>query len=183
MGCIYDFNNGDLSGTLTPNTIYYFDSAVNGGGGPSVTGSVTGSQVTLFFAGNIPFDFSNNGSVTLTPPGYGSSCIGSVNPLCGILIDAPTDGSANGGTYTCSHGKGNNEGNPGEIYLDFGSSKTVIDGIVYAPYMQLFGQDKGSSTTFASNLVIGNMCMQSSTFDVDGYSGAQSPLTRAGLVY
>ncbi len=182
MNCIYDFNNGNLSGTLTPNTIYYFDSGVNGGGGPTVTGAVTGSGVTLYFAGNIPFDFSNNGTVTLTPPGYGSSCVGSANPLCGILIDAPSDGSA-GGTYSCSSGKGNNQGNPGELYFSFGSSTTNIYGIVYAPYMQLFGQDKGSSTNFATDLVIGNICMQSATFHVNGYSGAQSPLTRAGLVY
>lgn len=183
MSCIYDFNNGTLSGTLQSNTIYYFDSLVNSGGGPSVTGAVTGSNDTLYFAGNIPFDFSNNGSVTITPPGYGSSCVGSANPLCGILIDAPTDGSNSGGTYTCSHGKGNNEGNPGEMYFDFGSSTTDLEGIVYAPYMQLFGQDKGSSTSFDTDLVVGNICMQSSTFTVDGYSGNQSPLTRAGLVY
>jgi hypothetical protein len=183
MSCIYDYNNGDLSGTLQSNTIYYFDSAVNGGNGPSVTGSVTGSNVTLYFAGNIPFDFSNNGAVTLTPPGYGKDCTLSTNPLCGIMIDAPTDGSGGNGTYTCSHGKGNNQGNPAEIYLDFGSSKTDFEGVIYAPYMQLFGQDKGSSTTFASDLIVGNICMQSATFTVDGYSGPQSPLSKIGLVF
>lgn len=183
MTCIYNYNGGNLSGTLQSNTIYYFDKNVNGGGGPYVTGGVTGSNVTLYLADNIPFDLSNNSSVNLTPPGYGASCIGSANPMCGIIIDAPTDGSNNGGTYTCSSGKGNNQGNPGEIYLDFGSSKTNFEGIIYAPYMQLFGQDKGASTTFGSDLVVGNVCMQSSTFTVDGYSGPQSPLTKTGLVY
>jgi hypothetical protein len=48
---------------------------------------------------------------------------------------------------------------------------------------EMFGQDKGASTTFATDLVIGNICMQSSTFDVNGYSGSQSPLTRVGLAY
>lgn len=183
MSCIYDYNNGNLSGTLQSNTIYYYDSAVNGGGGPSITGTVTGSNVTIYLAGNIPFDFSNNGTLSLTPPGYGSSCAGSANPYCGILFDAPTDGSGNNGTYTCSHGKGNNAGNPGEIYFDFGSSTTTLYGVIYAPYMQMFGQDKGASTTFGADLVVGNVCMQSSTFNVDSYSGAQSPITRVGLVY
>jgi hypothetical protein len=190
MSCIYDYQNGNISGPLQANTIYVFDNNIsNTCGKPAIPclnigGNLTGSDVTLYFSGNtLPFDFDSNGTVTLTPPGYGSSCVGSVNPLCGILIDAPTDGSAKAGTYTCSNGKGNNDGNPGEVYLDFGSSKTVFDGVLYAPYMQLFGQDKGSSTTFATDLVIGNICMQSSTFDVDGYSGPQSPLTRAGLVY
>ncbi len=163
---------------------------------PPITGAVSGTNVTLYFAGNIPFKLlQQRKRVTLTPPGYGSgsggacstsgnsgTCVGSSNPLCGILIDAPSDGSV-GGTYTCSHGKGNNQGNPGELYFSFGSSTTNIYGIVYAPYMQLFGQDKGSSTNFATDLVIGNICMQSATFHVNGYSGAQSPLTRAGLVY
>jgi hypothetical protein len=69
------------------------------------------------------------------------------------------------------------------LYFDFGSSTTVVAGIVYAPYMQVFGQDKGASTTFATDLIVGNICMQSATFDVNGYSGNQSPLTRVGLVY
>lgn len=183
MTCIYDYNNGNLSGNLQSNTIYYFDKNVNGGGGPYVTGGVTGSNVSIYLANNIPFDLSNNSSVNLTPPGYGASCVGSANPMCGIMIDAPSDGGNNGGTYTCSHGKGNNQGNPGEIYLDFGSSKSDFEGDIYAPYMQLFGQDKGASTTFGSDLVVGNVCMQSATFTVDGYSGAQSPLTKMGLVY
>ncbi len=182
MSCIYDYNNGNLSGTLQSNTIYYFDNLVNKGGGPSISGAASGSNITIYLAGNIPFDFDNNGSGTFTPPGFGGSCIGSVNPLCGILIDAPTDGSS-GGTYTCSHGKGNNAGNPGELYFDFGSSTTDMEGVIYAPYMQIFGQDKGASATFDADLVIGNICMQSATFDVNGFSGPQSPLTRVGLVY
>lgn len=182
MTCVYDYNCGSsscsLSGvTLTSGAIYYYDKPLN------ISGTVTGSKVTFYLTGNSYFDFSNNGSGTFTPPGYGSSCSGSLNPLCGILIDAPTDGSANGGTYSCSSGKGNNGGNAGEIYFDFGSSTTVVEGIVYAPYMQLFGQDKGASTTFATDLIVGNICMQSSTFDVNGYSGNQSPLTRVGLVF
>lgn len=183
MGCLYDYNNGSLTGTLQSNTIYVFDSNVNKGGGPTVSGTVTGSGITIYLAGNIPFDFSNNGSMNLTPPGYGSSCAGSTNPFCGILIDAPTDGSNNGGTYTCSHGKGNNQGNPGELYFDFGSSTTDIEGIVYAPYAQLFTQDKGAGAIFNTDLVIGNICSQSSTINVNGYSPDYSPLTRVGLVY
>lgn len=181
MTCVYDYgcsgNSCNINNTtLTPNAIYYYDKPVN------IKGTVTGSNVTFYLTNNASFDFTSNGSGTFTPPGYGSGCIGSTNPYCGILIDAPTDGSS-GGTYSCSSGKGNNGNNPGELYFDFGSSTTVVDGVVYAPYMQMFGQDKGSSTTFATDLVLGNICMQSSTFNVNGYTGNQSPITRVGLVY
>jgi hypothetical protein len=191
MSCVYDYQNGNITGALSSNTIYYFDSKITNTCGKTslpcvnVGGNLSGSNVTLYFNGDLPFDFTSNNTVSLTPPGYGSSCVGSANPLCGVVIDAPTDGSGGGthGTYTCSHGKGNNDGNAAEMYFDFGSSTTTLEGIIYAPYMQLFGQDKGSSTTFATDLVVGNICMQSSTFTVDGFSGQQSPLTRAGLVY
>jgi Flp pilus assembly protein TadG len=182
MSCVYDYgcsgNSCNINNTtLTSNAIYYYDKPV------TIKGAVTGSNVTFYLANNASFDFSSNGSGTFTPPGYGGSCIGSLNPYCGILIDAPTDGSGNAGTYSCSSGKGNNGNNPAELYFDFGSSTTVMEGIVYAPYMQMFGQDKGASTTFATDLVLGNICMQSSTFNVNGYTGNQSPITRVGLVY
>lgn len=183
MDCIYDYGCGSttctLSGVkLTPTnpTIYYYDKPL------TIGGQVTLTNSTIYLAGNVYFDFNNNGYGLFTPPGYGSSCIGSTNPFCGIMLDAPTDGIS-GGTYSCASGNGNNGGNPGEMYFDFGSSATNFSGVVYAPYMQLFGQDQGANTTFAIDLVIGNMCMQSSPFQVSGYSGAQSPLTRVGLVY
>lgn len=197
MTCVYDGNvsglaggalNGTLSGALTPNTMYVFDSAVNSGNGPTISGNVTvqgngaNGGVTLYLSGNTPLDFSNNGTLSLEPPGYQTNCLLSTNPLCGVLIDAPTDGSS-GGSYTCSHGKGNNYGNPGEIYFDFGSSSTTLNGVIYAPYMQLFIQDQGSSTTLNNDVVIGNFCAQSATVTIAGYSPSYSPLTRIGLVY
>jgi len=190
MSCRYNYQGGNLSGALPSNTLFVFDNNVtarcgNGGGNPCVeiNGSLTGSGVTLYLMNNLPLDFDHNGAATLTPPGYGSSCVGSANPLCGILIDAPTDGSASQGTYTCSSGLGNNAGNPGELYFDFGSSTTVINGIIYAPYMQVFVQDQGASTTINSSLVVGNVCSQAATLTVNAYSGPQSPLTKIGLVY
>jgi hypothetical protein len=192
MSCVYDGNvsgvangalNGTLTGTLQHNTIYVFDGAVNNGNGPSISGNVTGSNVTLYLAGNTPLSFANNGTLSLSPPGYQTSCQLSTNPLCGILIDAPSDGSAGNGTYTCSHGKGNNFGNPGELYFDFGSSSTTLNGVIYAPYMQLFVQDQGSNTTLNNDVVIGNFCAQSATVTINGYSPAYSPLTKIGLVY
>lgn len=182
--CVYDYGCGSTSCTLsgvtlqpTTPTIYYFDKPV------TVSGQVKMTNATIYLAGNVYFDFDSNGKGTFTPPGNASTCVGSTNPFCGIMIDAPTDGSNNGGTYSCASGKGNNGGNPGELYFDFGSSTTDMEGVIYAPYMQVFGQDKGSSTTFAADLIVGNICMQSATFNVGGYSGPQSPLTRVGLVY
>jgi Flp pilus assembly protein TadG len=179
MSCLY---NTDLKNTLQSNTIYVFDSNYNGGGGPSITGSVTGSNVTIYLSDNIPFDFSNNGNLNLTPPGYGASCVGSLNPLCGILFDAPTDGANNHGTYTCSHGKGNNQGNPAEMYFDFGSSTSDLEGVIYAPYMQMFVQDQGAGTKLDNDVVIGNFCSQAATLRVQGYGSSYSPLARIGLV-
>ena len=183
MACVYDKNCGSTTCTLSnvtldggTGTIYYFDKPV------IVSGQVTMTNATIFLAGNVYFDFDNNGSGTFTPVGDTTTCQGSTNPFCGVIIDAPTDGSS-GGTYNCSSGEGNNGANPGELYFDFGSSTTKVKGVVYAPYMQVFGQDQGASTTFATDLIVGNICMQSSTFKVGGFSGPQSPLTRVGLVY
>lgn len=190
MNCQYNYQGGDLSGTLPSNTIFVFDNNVtarcgNGAGVPCVVinHSVTGSGVTLYLKNNLPLDYTTNGAATLSPPGFGSTCSGSANPLCGILIDAPTDGSAGQGTYTCSSGRGNNAGNPGQLYFDFGSSSTTLNGIIYTPYMQMFVQDQGANTTLNNDLVIGNLCSQAATLTVNQYSGAQSPLTKVGLVY
>jgi hypothetical protein len=179
MNCVY---NQPLTGTLQSNTMYVFDSNFNGGNGPSITGAVTGSNITIYLSGNIPFNFANNGSLTITPPGYGSSCVGSLNPLCGILFDAPTDGANGNGTYTCSHGKGNNYGNPAEMYFDFGSSTSDLEGVIYAPYMQMFVQDQGASTKLDNDIVIGNFCSQAATLSIQGYGSSYSPLARIGLV-
>jgi hypothetical protein len=183
MSCIYNYNSGNLSGTLQSNTIYVFDSNVNGGNGPSITGSVTGSNVTVYLSGNIPFSFANNGNLNLTPPGYGASCVGSLNPLCGVLFDAPSDGSNGNGTYTCSHGKGNNYGNPAELYFDFGSSTSDLEGVIYTPYMQLFVQDQGASTKLDTDVVVGNFCSQAATLSIQGYGSSNTPLARIGLVF
>lgn len=179
MSCVYDYNGGNLSGKLSANTVYVFDES----GGPSI-GNVTGSGDMIYLVGNIPFDFNNNGTVSISAwTKSDGTCIGSSNPYCGILIDAPTDGSGGAGTYTCSSGNGNNKGNPGELYFDFGSSNTTLAGVVYAPYAQLFTKDNGSSVTIDTALVVGNICSQSAQLTVDGYSGPQSPLTRIGLVF
>lgn len=190
MSCLYNYQGGNLSGTLPSNTLFVFDNNVTarcgpGAGNPCVVinNSVTGSGVTLYLKNNLPLDYTSNGAAVLTPPGYGSTCVGSANPLCGIIIDAPTDGSAGQGTYTCSSGRGNNAGNPGELYFDFGSSTTTLNGIIYAPYMQMFVQDQGANTTLNDDLIIGNLCSQAATLTVNQYSGAQSPLTKVGLVY
>lgn len=199
MLCVYD-PVGGLNGTLVPNTVYVFDSNFNGGNGPTVSGgtgvsctnpvtnvtstvTVCGIHDTIYLMNNIPLNFKSNGTLNLYPPGYGGTCTGSGNPLCGITVDAPTDGSGGNGTYTCSHGSGNNYGNPGEIYFDFGSSATDLQGIIYAPYMQMFVQDQGASTNLAIDLVLGNFCSQAATLNISGFSGSQSPLTRVGLIY
>jgi hypothetical protein len=187
MSCVYDYEGGNISGALQSNTIYVFDETA----GVTVNGGLTGSGVTIYLVGNIPFDYDSNGTVTLTPPpapappagspaGTLSTCKGATNLLCGVLIDAPTDGKTSG-TYTCSHGKGNNAGNNGELYFDFGSSSTTLTGIVYAPYAQIFTQDQGASTTIDTDLVVGNVCSQSSTLTVNGDS-ATTLITQAGLV-
>lgn len=185
-GCVLNDNGGNISGPLSDNTVYVFDSTH-----PPVfaqNATITGTHVALFVMGNDPIDFYN-GTLNLTPSGpypdnSNESCSDptNTNPLCGILIDAPTDGSTNG-TYTCSSGNGNNADDPGGIFFDFGSSTVALTGIVYAPYMQLFVQDQGAATVFKTDLVIGNICAQSGDLSVEGYSGDYSPIRRIGLVY
>jgi Flp pilus assembly protein TadG len=159
--CSYDATTINAS-----NTMYYFDKS------PSITGTVTGSGDVIYLAGTSTYlDLDTNSAVTLTPPTSGI--------LANVVIDAPfITGTGNG----CKSGKGNNRDNPGEIYVDFGSSSTTLNGIVYAPNAEIFGQDQGSSTSIKLDLVVGDICMQSATFQVGGYS-ANNPITRVGLVY
>lgn len=195
MGCVYDMNvaaNGSttscatatvcsISGPLASNTVYYYDRNV----ALAQNASVTGSGDTIYLTGSSTisdpyFDFKNGG-INITPPEYGTtSC--SFNPLCGVVFDAPTVGTTGGGTYSCRPGYGGNATNPGGIYFDFGSSTTTLYGVMYAPGMQLFVQDQGSSTTLYNDLTIGNICSQSATLTVNGYS-PDSPAKRIGLVY
>lgn len=192
MSCIYNYNNGNLSNvTLQKNTVYVFDNNItNTCGKPaipcvSLSGTISGTGDTIYLMNNLPLDFASNGTfnVTAFQPTGTTKCIeDTANPFCGVLIDAPTDGSV-GGTYSCSHGKGNNDGNPGELYFDFGSSTTSLTGVIYAPYMQLFVQDQGANTTLNNDVIIGNFCAQAATVTINGLSPSLSPLTRIGLVY
>lgn len=187
MLCKYDFGCGATSCLLKNvildgNTVYYYDKPL------VISGDVTGGSGgnTIYLATETAYlNFNNVGTLTLSPPPPPPSdnCSSGSNPLCGIVIDAPIAGKDGAGTYTCSAGNGNNGQNPGEIYFDFGSSKTTLTGVVYAPYMQLFVQDQGAQTTLNADLVLGNFCAQSGNLTVNGFSGAGSPLTRVGLVY
>ena len=197
--CLYDYNCSGgtcaITGNLQSNTLYYYDLPVK----IAQNASVTGIEDTIYLTGSAasadPYLDFGNGGLTITPPGITSApssppstapaltdCTRDTNPLCGIVIDAPTDGLS-GGTYTCSHGNGNNAGNPGAFYFDFGSSTTYLYGIMYAPAMQLFVQDQGSTTYLYTNLVIGNICSQSAILNLVGFSGNNSPSVRTGLVY
>jgi len=170
LSCIYDFDNGNLTGPLTlASGIYYFDVPV------TISGAVSSASggVVFYIANNVSFDFDANGTMTLSPPLSNQSDL-----FYNILLDAP-----NLGPYTtCQSGKGNNGGNAGELYFDFGSSNTTLNGIVYAPNAQLFEQDSGATMSINTDLVIGNICQQSATFSVNGLT-ANSPIKKAGLVY
>ena len=194
MSCVYNFHNGNLNNVaLNPNTVYVFDNNItNTCGHPaipcvSLSGNITGTGDTIFLKNNLPLDFNNNGSFNVSafePAGYPNQTCTSdtANPFCGVLIDAPSDG-ATGGTYTCSHGNGNNDGNAGELYFDFGSSNTTLTGVIYAPYMQMYVQDQGANTTLNNDVIIGNFCAQAATVKINGLSPSLSPLTKIGLVY
>lgn len=163
--CYYDYGGGTITGpiTLQPG-VYYFDKAV------TISGQVSGTGVTFFLQGDIPFDFAANGTMTVSAPTTGTT-------FQNVLIDAPTDGPYT----TCKTGKGNN-GNAGELFFDFGSSNTTLNGIVYAPNAQLFVQDSGATMNINADMVIGNVCMQSATFQINGLS-APTYTTKVGLVY
>lgn len=152
-----------------PSGIYYYDIPV------SISGSINSATggVMFYLAGDIPFDFNANGTVNLSY--YDNT---PTDPYYQVLIDAPNDGPQT----TCATGNGNNGGVPGELYFDFGSSTSNLTGTVYAPGAQMFVQDSGASLTFNSDLVLGNLCMQSATFTING-NPAGPVTTKVGLVY
>lgn len=184
MGCVYDQNCNStsctLTGTLQPGTVYYFDKPLN------VSGNVSGTNDTIYLANPTAYlYFADNGTLTMTPPGSDCST-GSSNPLCGVVIDAPTAGSGVS-HYDCLSGNPKTSPVTGQIFFDSGSSQTTLTGVIYAPYMQLFVKDqgakKGGGVNLNADLVIGNYCAQSGVTTVNGFSGSGSPLTRVGLVY
>lgn len=185
MSCIYDQgcsgSSCTLTGTLAPNTVYYYDKGVN------ITGTVqstAGSGNTIYLAGTTPYlAFAVNGTVSITPPRpAGSSCLGDANPFCGVVIDAPLAGQGLAPSG-CVSGKAKNYDQNGEIYFDFGSSTGTLQGNVYAPYAELFVQDQGASFTMANDFVLGTFCSQAATLTVGGFSGPLNPNSRVGLVY
>ena len=188
MLCKYDYNCGSTSCLLKDvilddKTVYYYDKPL------VISGNVTGGGAggnTIYLATKTAYlNFNHVGKLTISPPPPPplDTCSNGTNPFCDIVIDAPIAGKDGAGTYSCSSGNGNNGANPGEIYFDFGSSKTTLTGVIYAPYMQLFVQDQGAQTTLNADLVLGNLCAQSGNLTVNGLSGAGSPLTKVGLVY
>lgn len=153
--------NGQL-----PTGVYYYDIPVN------ISGSISSAPggITFFLAQSVAFDFAANGTVNLSGLSSGT--------FNNVLIDAPTDT----GYTTCTNGNMPNNGQPGQLHFDFGSSTTTLTGIVYAPAAEMFVQDSGASLTFNTDLVLGNLCMQSASFTINGLpSGAAS--TKVGLVY
>lgn len=178
LPCIYDLGNGNLNSTTVPtgglpSGIYYFDVPVTISGAVSSAATTSAQNGVVFYiAGNNSFNFDANGTLTLFPPNTPGDTFNN------ILIDAPDDS----GQTTCKSGKGNNAGNPGELYFDFGSSTTTLNGIVYAPNAQLFEQDSGATMSLNTDLVIGNICMQSATFTVNGLTNG-SPISKVALVY
>lgn len=180
MSCIYDqgcsATSCSLSGTLQPNTVYYYDKGLN------ITGTVrstAGYGNTIFLAGTTPYlAFTVNGTVDITPPG--TNCPD--NQFCGVVIDAPQMGKGVA-PNRCVTGLARNYDQPGEIYFDFGSSTGMLEGDVYAPYAELFVQDQGASFSLANDFVLGTFCSQAATLNVGGFSGPLNPNTRVGLVY
>jgi hypothetical protein len=124
-------------------------------------------------SGTIAFDFIVNGTINLSPPDSGI--------YKGILIDAPTD-IASAQTNVCRTGSGNNRNTPGELYFDFGSSTTTLNGVVYAPSAHMFLQDEGATMTLNTDLVIGTLCQQSADISIAGDLSGTSPITRVALV-
>ena len=160
------FLNAPLTGALSPG-VYVFTHS------PTLTGAVSGTGITIFVSGTIPFDFIVNGTINLSPPDSGI--------YKGILIDAPTD-IASAQTNVCRTGSGQNRNTPGELYFDFGSSTTTLNGVVYAPSAHMFLQDEGATMTLNADLVIGTLCQQSADISIEGYLNGNSPITRIALV-
>lgn len=159
------FVNKTLTGALLPG-LYVYTQA------PSFGSNVSGSNVVIYLQGSIKYDDGNN-NINLSPPTTGI--------FKGVVLDAPTDSPGAG--FGCPHGNGPNNV-AGVLHVNFGSSSTTYNGIVYAPYAHLYMQDQGAGTTqIHSDLVIGTICGQSADLEVSGAPSGSTPISRVGLVY
>lgn len=158
------FLNAPLTGNLAPGLYVFTQTPVFGS-------SISGSDVTIYLSGSFPYN-DGNSSINISGPTSG--------PFSQVVFDAPTDSPGSG--FGCP--KGNSKNNvAGVLHMNFGSSSTAYNGIVYAPYAHLFTQDQGASNgNINTDLVIGTVCGESATFEVSGLTNA-SPITQVGLVY
>jgi hypothetical protein len=139
---------------------------------PTFGSSADGTAgVMIYLGGSIGFS-PGNATLTLKP-------LGGTGMFSNVVIDAPLDVATD---TSCVKGNGKNKNTPGTLDMNFGSSATTVNGIVYAPNAHLFMQDQGAGTTTVNAiLVVGTLCGQSANISVAGFSGP-STLTQIGLV-
>jgi hypothetical protein len=67
------------------------------------------------------------------------------------------------------------------LQVQFGSNNEYLDGIIYAPKVQVYLQDQGGGVT-ASGVICDTMYNKASTLNVPGYSAANAATTPFRIV-
>ena len=166
-----------------------FSKAVTLNTGVSLPGAANGVVYVFENGVTIPTGaIVNMGSATYTPPsgsateGTYSNTQGAVMDLYGgtlsqgsgqsyLSIYAPT-----AGTYNAIAMMQPSSNTTTPLQVQFGSNNEYLDGIIYAPGVEVYLQDNGGGVT-TSGVIANTMYIKSSSLNVPGYSAANQGTT------
>jgi len=190
--CTIDSTTSSISGTYTPSggavagTAVCFSKAVTLKDGASLAGAL-GNGIVYEFMNGVTVSTGatvsvGNATYNSTTGTYDSSTTyGAVIDLAGgtltqnsnssLNVYAPTSGTYNGIAIMQPT---TNTTTP--LQVQFGSNNQYLDGIIYAPGVQVYLQDNGGGVT-ASGVIADTMYIKSSTFSIPNYSNANPTST------
>lgn len=187
--CTTDSSTTTISGAYTPGggaSAVCFTKAVTLQNGAQLAGAVGNGIVYVFqkglsiATGATVSSGKYTGDPTVQPYDAGKT-YGAVIDLSGGTLSqgsnsilnayAPTSGTYNG---VAIMQPSSNTTTP--LQVQFGSNNQVLDGIIYAPGVQVYLQDHGGGVT-ASGVISNTMFIKSSTFSIPNYSNANPTTT------
>ena len=173
-------NAGDA--VTTAGGVVCFTNAVTLNNGVNMSGSQTGTVyvfengVTIATGATVTFGSGSVGSATngATIDLYG----GTLNQGSNSILNsyAPTSGTYNGLSILQPL---SNTTSP--LQVQFGSNNETLDGIIYAPGVEVYLQDNGGGVT-ASGVFANTMFIKSSSLTIPSYSAANSSTTPLRVV-
>ncbi|HWT67228.1 MAG TPA: Tad domain-containing protein [Terracidiphilus sp.] len=172
------------SGTIAADSVVCFSNAITLKNGASLTGAL-GDGVVYEFANGVTV--ATGATVNVGSATYDSttktftSTAGAVIDLSGGTLTQNSNSVLNmyaptSGTYNSVAIMQPTTNSTTPLQVQFGSNNEVLDGIIYAPGVEVYLQDNGGGIT-ASGVIAGTMYLKSSNITIPNYSNANPTTT------